>query len=193
MTAPGTHSAASENYSAVDSGSSTPDRRAASGRPPGGGIRRRVVAARHRLTSLLRRFSLRLLRFSLGIVFVWFGALKVAGETPVTGLVAQTLPWLDPDWFVPALGWFEIALGAALMVGYRLGWVCAAMVAHLAGTFLTVVMEPAAIFRDGNPLMLTMEGEFVTKNLVLITAALVIAAWPRPNQREPQALVAGAR
>jgi uncharacterized membrane protein YkgB len=53
------------------------------------------------------------------------------------------------------------------------------MIAHLGGTFLTVVMQPEALFQHGNPLMLTMEGEFVTKNLVLITAALVIAAWAR--------------
>jgi len=186
VTAPRTHSASPDNTSTSDSRTvSTPQQ--------GGGWRHRVDAARHRLTGLLRRFSLPLLRFSLGIVFVWFGALKVAGETPVTGLVAKTLPWLDPDWFVPALGWFEIALGAALMIGLRLGWVCAAMVAHLTGTFLTVVMEPAAIFRDGNPLMLTMEGEFVTKNLVLITAALVIAAWPRPRRQGPQVLAPDAR
>jgi uncharacterized membrane protein YkgB len=120
-----------------------------------------------------------LLRVSLGVVFVWFGALKVAGVTPVTELVAATVPWFDPGWVVPALGWFEIALGLGLVIGYGLGWVCAAMVAHLGGTFLTVVMQPDAMFQHGNPLMLTMEGEFVAKNLVLITAALVIAAWPR--------------
>lgn len=140
--------------------------------------RQRVAWAHGHLGQVVRRTSLPLLRFSLGVVFVWFGALKVAGITPVGALVAETMPWLDARWFVPALGWFEIGLGLALMIGYRLGWVCAAMVAHLTGTFLTVVMEPSAMFQHGNPLMLTMEGEFVLKNLVLITAALVIASWP---------------
>lgn len=118
----------------------------------------------------------------MGAVFVWFGALKVAGVTPVKEFVGATVPWLDADWFVPALGWFEMALGAALVIGVGLGWVCAVMVAHLGGTFLTVVMQPDALFQHGNPLMLTMEGEFVAKNLVLITASLVIAAWSRERQ-----------
>jgi putative oxidoreductase len=139
----------------------------------------RLDLARRRLDDLLRRLSLPLLRISLGFVFVWFGALKVADVTPARELVAGTVPWLDAGWLVPALGWFEIAVGGVLISGYLLGWVCAAMVAHLGGTFLTVVMQPEVMFQHGNPFMLTMEGEFVAKNLVLITAALVIAAWTR--------------
>jgi uncharacterized membrane protein YkgB len=140
---------------------------------------RRLDALRWRLDRILRRTSLPLLRASLGVVFIWFGALKLADATPVKELVAATVPWVDPELSVRALGGFEIVIGAALMSGFMLGWVCAAMVAHLGGTFLTVVMQPEALFQHGNPLMLTMEGEFVTKNLVLITAALVIATWAR--------------
>lgn len=146
----------------------------------------RVDNAKRLLHRLLRRFSLPLLRVSIGVVFVWFGALKVADVSPARDLVADTVPFLDADWFVPALGWFEMALGVALVVGVGLGWVCAVMVAHLGGTFLTVVMQPGALFQHGNPFMLTMEGEFVAKNLVLITAALVIAAWSR-ERRDPDA------
>lgn len=142
---------------------------------------RRVNVARRQLERILGRTSLLLLRLSLGVVFVWFGALKIAGASPAEVLVAETMPWLAASWLVPALGGFEIGLGIALMVGYRLGWVCAAMVAHLVGTFLTVVMAPDALFH-GNPFMLTMEGEFVAKNLVLITAALVIASRSRPAE-----------
>lgn len=137
----------------------------------------RVLAAGRRLDRLLRLVSLPLLRVSLGLVFGWFGALKVAGVTPVQDLIADTVPWLDARWLVPALGWFEVAIGLALVAGYHLRWVCAAMVAHLCGTFLTVLTQPDALFRDGNPLMLTMTGEFVAKNLVLITAGLVVAMW----------------
>lgn len=139
----------------------------------------RVYLARRQLDRLLRRFSLPLLRASLGLVFVWFGALKIADATPAKELVAGTVPWLDADWLVPALGWFELLIGVALISGYLLGWVCAVMVAHLCGTFLTLLMQPEVIFQRGNPLMLTMEGEFVAKNLVLITAALVLAGWAR--------------
>ena len=139
----------------------------------------RLILARQQLLQLLHRFSLPMLRVSLGLVFVWFGGLKVVGATPVKELVAGTVPWLDAGWLVPALGWFEIVVGIALMSGYLLGWVCAAMVAHLCGTFLTAITQPDLMFQHGNPLALTMTGEFVAKNVVLITAALVLATWAR--------------
>lgn len=126
---------------------------------------------------MLRRFSVPLLRIALGVVFVWFGALKVAGVTPVGDLVAGAVPWFDPAWFVPALGAFEVVLGLLLMSGRLVGWTCAAMIAHLCGTFLVYVTQPDVAFQGGNPLLMTTEGEFVAKNIVLITAGLVVAAW----------------
>ena len=133
---------------------------------------------------LLARVGVPLLRLSLGLVFVWFGALKVADRTPVGDLVAGTVPWLDRAWFVPALGAFEVVLGLALIVGYRLGWVALLTAAHLAGTFLTLVVQPDVAFQQGNPLLLTTEGEFVAKNLVLATAALVVAASAGRRDRD---------
>ncbi|UVS79478.1 DoxX family membrane protein [Actinokineospora sp. UTMC 2448] len=123
-----------------------------------------------------------LLRGSLGLVFVWFGALKAADVTPVADLVADTVPWLDRDLLLVALGSAEIALGAALWLGRWLRWVAAAAVAHLLGTFLVLVVQPHAAFQAGNPLLLTIEGEFVVKNLVLITACLVLMSTERPRQ-----------
>jgi putative oxidoreductase len=124
----------------------------------------------------LRLVSLPLLRLAIGLVFIWFGALKIANVTPVGDFVANTLPWFNRAWVVPALGVFELVLGMALIAGRLLTLVCAALVAHLSGTFLSLVMQPEVTFQDGNPLMLTTEGEFVVKNLVLIAGGLVIAA-----------------
>ncbi|GAA1313432.1 DUF417 family protein [Saccharothrix xinjiangensis] len=135
----------------------------------------------------LRALSVPLLRGSLGVVFVWFGALKVAGATPVADLVAQTVPWLDPGAFVLVLGVVEVVLGVALVVGRRLRWVALLVVLHLCGTFLILVVQPAVAFRTGNPLLLTMTGEFVVKNLVLITAALAVMSADAPvRQRVAQ-------
>jgi hypothetical protein len=50
------------------------------------------------------------------------------------------------------------------------------MVAHLTGTLLVFVMQPHVAFKHGNPLLLTTEGEFVLKNVVLISAGLVLAS-----------------
>ena len=129
-----------------------------------------------RAVDVLRRVGLTLLRISLGVVFVWFGALKVANVTPVGELVAGTLPFVDPTWFVPFLGGVEVALGLGLLLGRAITVVSAVLVAHLCGTFLVLVMQPGLAFQNGNPLLLTTIGEFVIKNVVLIASALVLAA-----------------
>jgi uncharacterized membrane protein YkgB len=132
-----------------------------------------------RAVTVLRRVAVPLLRVSLGVVFVWFGALKVANVTPVGELVAGTLPFVDPAWFVPVLGGVEVALGLGLLLGRLITVVSAVLVAHLCGTFLVLVMQPQLAFQNGNPLLLTTIGEFVIKNVVLISAALVLAARMR--------------
>lgn len=128
----------------------------------------------------MRRYSIPALRLALGVVFVWFGALKVFDVTPVADLVASTVYWVDPDWLVPILGFFEVAVGLGLLFKVALRLVLLALVLQLVGTFLVLVVQPATAFQDGNPLLLTVEGEFVIKNLVLITSAMVVGSTVRP-------------
>ncbi|MFE9750550.1 DoxX family protein [Saccharothrix saharensis] len=120
-----------------------------------------------------------LLRVALGVVFLWFGVLKVAGTSPVRDLVADTVPFLPASWFVPAVGAFEVLAGMALVVGVAVRPVAALTALHLLGTFLVLVVQPALAFRHGNPLLLSVTGEFVLKNLVLLAAALVVARQHR--------------
>ncbi len=129
-----------------------------------------------RVLEFLARWSVPLLRISLAIVFVWFGALKVLDITPVTDLVANTVYWVDPDWFVPVLGWAEIAIGLALLFNVFLRTAIALFLLQMLGTFLVLVIQPDVSFQDGNLFKLTVEGEFVVKNLVLLSAGLVIGS-----------------
>jgi putative oxidoreductase len=135
------------------------------------------------IADTLRPLALPTLRILLGLLFIWFGGLKVAGVSPVKAMVAGTLPWADPDVIVPLLGGVEVLLGLGLVTGIGLRVVLLALIAHLAGTFLTFVMLPGRMFRDDNPLLLTENGEFVTKNLVLISATLVLIAYSRRPER----------
>ena len=142
----------------------------------------RQVSRLEVLGNLVGRASIPLMRASLGVVFVWFGALKLSNASPVGELVAKTVPFLPANVFVPALGIFEMLLGLGLLIGRRLEIVALLMVAHLSGTFLVLVTQPSVAFQHGNPLMLTMTGEFVVKNIVLISAGLVLATL-RPQQQ----------
>lgn len=141
--------------------------------------------AEARLTDLLQaanRLCLPLLRMSLGLVFVWFGALKLTWTTPVADLVAETVPILPQGFFVTTLGAFEVLIGLALLLGRWIPVAALLVVMHLCGTFLVLVTQPEVAFQDGNPLLLTMTGEFVVKNLVLITAAIVLMGANLPGR-----------
>ena len=128
------------------------------------------------VVGFLRRWSIPALRISLGIVFIWFGALKVFDVTPVADLVGRTVYWFDPAWVVPVLGAFEIVVGLGLLFKIALRAVLALFALQMVGTFMVLVLLPEVSFQDGNPLLLTVEGEFVVKNLVLVSAGLVVGA-----------------
>src|SRR5688500_15683838 len=64
-----------------------------------------------RVDQLNQRFAPTLLRVALAAVFVWFGALKLMGTSPVERLLAETLPFIDPDLSVPVLGGIEVLIG----------------------------------------------------------------------------------
>jgi putative oxidoreductase len=150
-------------------------------RPGSRPVRERLEAYDRTIRRLLGRASPVLLRISLGIVFVWFGALKVAGVSAVGGLVAATVPFADSEWFVPALGVVEILTGMAFATGRLLRVVLPVFAAHMAGTFLVLIVLPDVAFQGGNPLVLTAVGEFVVKNLVLLSAGLVVASEVKPR------------
>lgn len=143
-------------------------------------LRRRLEGYDRAMRRLLGRTSPILLRISLGIVFVWFGALKVAGVSAVGGLVAAMVPFLDSATFVPALGVIEIGIGVAFATGRLLRVLLPVFAAHMAGTFLVLVTLPDVAFEGANPFVLTTVGEFVVKNLVLLSAGLLVASGIKP-------------
>ena len=139
-----------------------------------------------KIIGFLRRRSVPLLRVSLGIVFLWFGALKITGATPVTDLVASVVYWVDPDWFVPVLGALEVVVGAGLIAARAMRLVLLLFVIQMVGTFLVLILRPDIAFQEGNPTLLTVEGEFVVKNLVLLSAGMVVGSSVTPlRQRAP--------
>jgi len=64
---------------------------------------------------LMRRVGVPALRISVGVVFIWFGGLKVLDVSPVSDLVANTVYWLDASWVVTALGVMEVLVGLCLV------------------------------------------------------------------------------
>lgn len=70
----------------------------------------------------------------------------------------------------------ELAVGVALIARRGPRFVLPLFLAQMVGTFLVLVVQPDVAFQDGNVFKLTVEGEFVVKNLVLLSAGLVVGA-----------------
>ena len=123
----------------------------------------------------LRRWSITALRLALGSIFLWFGALKLFGNSPVASLIQETYSFMPINAFVLVLGVWETVIGLGIILKRALRWVLILLCIHLMGTFSAIWFNPRIFFVRGVPFCLTVDGEFVVKNLVLITAALVIA------------------
>jgi putative oxidoreductase len=150
-----------------------------------------------RLNELLRVAVPMLLRISLGITFVWFGGLKLAGEpTLPASLIAALTPFVDSGVSVPLVGALEVVAGAGLLLGRRMPIFLGAVALHLSGTLLVLLLRPDVAFLDGNPLLLSVEGEYVVKNLVLLAATASLALHSLGSQpkkaRDPRLVSRGA-
>ena len=130
--------------------------------------------------AIIKPISIPLLRIALGVVYVWFGILKIIGASPVADLVASMLPFLPQQAAVVGMGVVEVVLGGLLIAGLLVPWIAAIQILHLLGTFLVFIFHPALTF-TGNPLLVTFEGEFIAKNLVLIAGLLVVAGYSRQH------------
>lgn len=131
------------------------------------------------MVRFMQNWGVRILRWALAVVFIWFGLLKVFKVSPVADLVAQTVYWFEPTWFVPFLGVWETLVGLGLLLGKALRLVLFIFFLQMAGTFLVLILHPDLSFQNGNLLHLTVLGEFVVKNLVLLAAGMVIGATVR--------------
>jgi uncharacterized membrane protein YphA (DoxX/SURF4 family) len=137
-----------------------------------------------RLTQWMARHGLTFLRISLGVVFLWFGVLKFfPGLSPAHDLAARTIERLSgglvhADVSVPFLAAWESAIGLGLLLGVFLRAVLLLLVLQMAGTLTPLVLFPGEVFRFV-PYAPTLEGQYIIKNAVLISAAIVLGATVR--------------
>jgi uncharacterized membrane protein YkgB len=131
------------------------------------------------ITRWMARHGVTLLRVALGLVFVWFGALKLfPGLSPAEGLVRATVPFLPGELFLPLLGVWEMAIGLGFVSGRALRLTILLLFLQMPGTLAPIFLLPERVF-TAFPFGLTLEGQYIVKNLVLIAAALVIGATVR--------------
>ncbi|MUP45753.1 DoxX family membrane protein [Gramella sp. BOM4] len=113
-----------------------------------------------------------ILRYALAVIFIWFGALKITGDSPASNIVEITVFWFDPEVFIPILGIWEVLIGVCLLFKKLIRLALLLLVFQMPGTFLPLIIHPDICFIEF-PFKLSMEGQYIIKNLIIIGAAIV--------------------
>ena len=136
------------------------------------------------LTRFMARYGVVILRVSLGVVFLWFGFLKFFPDlSPAQDLAARTIETLtfgiiQKNVSVPLLAGWEVLIGIGLITGRYLRVTLLLLVAQMLGTVTPLFLFPQEAFTQF-PYAPTLEGQYIIKNVVLVSAGLVIGATAR--------------
>ena len=136
-------------------------------------------------------YGLILMRLALGLVFLWFGALKLfPGASPAESLAGRTIEVLSGGLIgqsvaVPALGVWEGLIGLGLLSGMFMRTTLALLFLQMIGTLTPLLLFPAETF-DQFPLAPSLEGQYIIKNAVLIAGAVILGATVRGGQIDPE-------
>lgn len=144
-----------------------------------------------RITEWMADNGLTLVRFALGIVFFWFGALKLfPGLSPAETLAGRTIEVLTLGTVptpiaLPMLAVWEMAIGVGMFIGRWMRLTLLLLFVQMLGTITPLVLFPAETFRTF-PFAPTLEGQYIIKNVVLVSAAIVLGATVRGGQLVPE-------
>ena len=126
----------------------------------------------------MSRWGLGLVRASLGAIFVWFGALKPLGLSPAEPLLLATVQWLpfvSAEAWLHLIGYWEIAIGLCFLWRKTLRLAIALLALQMVGTFMPLFTLPDVTFQANRiPYAPTMEGQYIIKNLLIVSAALAV-------------------
>jgi uncharacterized membrane protein YphA (DoxX/SURF4 family) len=137
------------------------------------------------LARTIDRHAVTALRVSIGVIFLWFGILKFFPSlSPAEPLASETLTILTLG-FVPTriallfLAAFECGIGLCFVTGAFARYALPLLCCHMLGTALPFLFFPTQLFVHF-PFVPSFEGQYIMKNLIIISAALTIRApWLR--------------
>jgi len=131
------------------------------------------------------------LRMSLAVVFLWFGALKFfPGLSSAETLAIETTRVLSlglmPDRIaILMVASLETIIGLGLLFGIALRATLFLLAVQMIGTLAPLVLFPDLTFASF-PFVPTLEGQYILKNAVIISAALVVGATVRGGGLVPE-------
>lgn len=144
----------------------------------------------HRAIYWFRKISLPISRIAIFIVYAWFGALKVLGYSPATGLVHRlfdaTIHFMSFETFFILFALMEVLIGVLFLFPKAVRFAIPLLFIHMITTILPLFFLPSETWNGW--FVLTLEGQYIVKNVVIIAVAIGIAAHthPLPYRKEEE-------
>lgn len=137
------------------------------------------------LIAFFRRTFLPAARFSIFLIFFWFGFIKLLGLSPASplaeALTAKTVGMQHFDVLFYILAAVECVIGVLFLFPKATRIVVPLLLFHMVIVCSPLVLVPTYTWQEfGVP---TLEGQYIIKNAVVIAVAIGIAASARPLKR----------
>lgn len=148
---------------------------------------KRIVHLDEKIAKRMKAWSIPAIRISFGVIFIWFGILKPFGLSSAEGLLKATVVWLplgSPDLWLVVIGWWEVVIGITFLFRRTTRIAIALLFLQMFGTFMPLLLLPEVTYQHGNILMPTLEGQYIIKNLMIISAALVLGGTFYKSQKQ---------
>src|SRR3954447_498943 len=119
----------------------------------------------------------------MGIVLVWIGGLKFVDPSPVVGLIgASPFAPLASNGFVYMLGAGELVIGALLFANVQVKYVGILTMGLFVGTLAILILTPKVAYGDAGFPLLSLPGEFLLKDIVLMAASAALSAMAQAQE-----------
>ena len=118
-----------------------------------------------------------LVRIPLFVIFFWFGFLKIINLSPAQNLVIDTVYWMpffEAESWTIIIGYWEVLIAILFLFKRTTLVAMVLLLLQMTGTFLPLIILPEVTFQNSNPFLPTLEGQYIIKNIIIITAALII-------------------
>ena len=149
-----------------------------------------IIALDRAILRRMRNIGEPAARISLFVIFFWFGILKPLGVSPAEPLVLKTVDWMPllsaGQWLV-VIGWWEVVIGVSFLFRKTTRLAIGLLFLQMGGTFMPLFILPEITFQEnGIPLLPTLEGQYIIKNIIIISAALVIGGNLESKRSAPE-------
>ena len=140
---------------------------------------RKIIEIHNLIIEKMGKIGIPLMRVSIGIIFFWFGALKFFdGMSPAQTLAIETIDLMTFGIFtekviIYGLATWEVLIGIGMLFNLYIKQTIILLFLQMAGTFMPVFLFPGEVFNIF-PYSLTLEGQYIIKNLVVISGAIII-------------------